>query len=131
MTNIDKVSRALSEWAFNVAAAALPQFRIPAGSGLANMMQGLLGIDPASYNIWKELGFLAEPVIEIMVTPAVQKMLAGMPEDRIPEIAHKIVDSFIEQAHTKGGVNLFGLDLGENTFRGLKAILTQKLEDNG
>lgn len=128
MTNIDKVSMALSEWAFNVAAAALPQFHIPAGSGLANMMQGLLGIDPASYNIWKELGFLAEPVIEIIVTPAVQKMLAGMPEERIPELAHKIVDSFIEQARKKGSVNLFGLDLGESTFHGLKTILTEKLE---
>lgn len=129
MTNIDKVSMALSEWAFNVAAAALPQFRIPAGSGLANMMQGLFGIDPASYNIWKELGFIAEPVIEIMVTPAVTKMLAGLPEERVPEIAHKIVDSFIEQARKKGGVNLFGLELGESTFQGLKAILTEKLQN--
>lgn len=128
MTNIDKVSMALSEWVFNIAASVLPQYRIPQGSALGNMMQGFFGVDPATYNIWKELGFIAEPVIETLITPGITRMLSGLPEDRIPEMAGKFVDSFIEQAREKGEVNLFGLALKEDAFQGLKAILTKTME---
>lgn len=127
MTNIDKVSMAISEWAFNIAASVLPKIGIPPGSTIANIMQGFFGIDPGSYNVWKELGFIAEPAIEMFVTPAVTKMLSGFPEERIPEMAHKIADSFIKQANEAGSVNLFGLQLGPNAFEGLKEILTSKL----
>ena len=68
MTNIDKVSLALSEWAFNVAKAFLPQFKIPVGGKLGGLMQ-LIGADPATYNVWNELGFLAEPLIQTMAQP--------------------------------------------------------------
>ena len=130
MTNIDKVSMALSEWAFNVAKAALPNVAISPNSTIGHLM-GLIGADPKTYNIWNELGFIAEPVIELFVTPAVNQMLGSVPDERVPELAHKIVDSFIEQARKKGGVNLFGFELGESTFQGLKAILTDKMGDNG
>jgi hypothetical protein len=106
MTNIDKVSLALSEWAFNVAKAFLPQFKIPVGGKLGGLMQ-LLGQDPATYNIWNELGFLAEPIIQTAVTPAVSQMLNGIPDEQIPDIAMKFVDSFIKRAEEKGSVNVF------------------------
>ena len=80
MTNIDKVSLAVSEWGFNVAKAFLPQFKIPVGGKLGGLMQ-LIGANPATYNIWNELGFLAEPVIQTMVTPTMYKMLNGIPEN--------------------------------------------------
>lgn len=127
MTNIDKVSIALSEWAFNVAASILPKFKVPANSSLGHLM-GILGADPATYNIWKELGFLAEPAIQMFVTPAVNKMLAGFPEEQIPDLAMKFADSFLEQAQKKGSIDLFGIELGANAFEGLKTILTEKLE---
>lgn len=127
MTNLDKISAALGEWAFNVAKSALPQVRIPANSTVGHLM-GMLGADPATYNIWNELGFLAEPLIETAVTPAVHKMLGGIPDEQLPELAHKYVDAFITRAQEKGSVNLFGLDLGPKAFQGLKAILSQKLE---
>lgn len=127
MTNLDKISAALSEWAFNVAKSALPQVRIPANSTVGHLM-GMLGADPATYNIWNELGFLAEPIIETAVTPAVHKMLGGIPDEQLPELAHKYVDAFITRAQEKGSVNLFGLDLGPKAFQGLKAILSQRLE---
>jgi hypothetical protein len=63
MSNIDKVSAALSEWLFNVAASILPKFKIPSESPIGKFMYGILGVNPSSYNIWKELGFLAEPTI--------------------------------------------------------------------
>lgn len=128
MTNIDKVSLALSEWAFNIAKAYLPQMKIPVGGKLGGFMQ-ILGIDPASYSIWNELGFLLEPTIQTMVTPAINKMLTGIPEEQIPELAMKFVDSFISRADEKGGVNLFGIELGKGSFERLKDILSSKFQE--
>lgn len=88
----------------------------------------LLGQDPATYSIWNELGFLAEPLIQTVVTPAVNKMLSGIPEEQIPDIAMKFVDSFIKQAQEKGSVNLFGIELGQGSFERLKEILTNKFQ---
>lgn len=128
MTNIDKVSLALSEWAFNVAKAFLPQFKIPVGGKLGGLMQ-LIGADPATYNVWNELGFLAEPLIQTMVTPAVGKMMGGIPDEQVPELAMKFVDSFIKRAEEKGGVNLFGLEIGQSTFERLKEIMESKFSE--
>ena len=125
MTNIDKVSAAISEWGFNVAKAFLPHFQIPVGGKLGGLMQ-IIGADPATYNIWNELGFLAEPMIQTMVTPAVNRMLSGMPDEQIPEVAMKFVDSVIARAEEKGGVNLFGIELGKASFMRLKEIMNSK-----
>lgn len=125
MTNIDKVSLAVSEWGFNIVKVFLPQFKIPVGGKLGGMMQ-LLGADPATYNIWNELGFLAEPLIQTAVSPAVYKMLSGMPDEQVPEIAMKFVDSFIKRAEEMGSVNLFGIELGQSSFERLKEILENK-----
>lgn len=126
MTNIDKVASALGEWGFNVAKAFLPQFKIPVGGKLGGLMQ-LIGADPATYNIWNELGFLAEPMIQTVVTPAIHKMLGSMPDEQIPEIAMKFVDSFIQRADEKGAVNLFGIELGKSSFERLKEIMESKM----
>lgn len=128
MTNIDKVSLAASEWAFNVAKAFLPQFSIPIGGKLGGFMQ-ILGQDPAKYNIWNELGFLAEPLIQSMVSPMVSKMLSGMPDEQIPDLTMKFADSFIQRAEEKGSVNLFGVELGQSSFERLKEILASKFEE--
>lgn len=128
MTNIDKVSAALSEWAFNVAKAFLPQFKVPIGGKLGGFMQ-MLGADPSTYNIWNELGFLAEPIIQTMVSPMVGKMMAGIPDEQVPELAMKFVDSFIKRAEEKGSVNLFGLELGKPTFDRLKELIERKMEE--
>lgn len=129
MTNLDKVSLALSEWGFNVAKAFLPQFKIPVGGKLAGFMQ-ILGQNPAEYNIWNELGFLAEPLLQTMVTPAVNRMLAGIPDEQVPDLARKFVDSFIKEAGEKGGVNLFGLELGQGSFERLKEIMERRFAND-
>ena len=128
MTNIDKVSVALSEWGFNVAKSVLPKINIPSQSAIGKFMYGFIGVDPASYNIWNELGFLAEPMIQTLVTPMVGKYLQGIPDEQVKDIAIKFADAFITQAQQKGAVNLFGLQMGENAFTDLKAILTSKFE---
>ena len=128
MTNIDKVSAALSEWLFNVAASVLPKFKIPAESPIGKFMYGILGVNPANYNIWKELGFLAEPTIQVMVTPTVNKILGAVPDDQIKEIANKYIDALIAHAEEKGSVNIFGVELGANAFEGLKEILASKFK---
>lgn len=126
MTNLEKVSVALSEWAFNVAKSVLPKINIPNDSAVGKFMYGILGVNPASYNVWNELGFLAEPMIQTMVTPMVTKMLSGIPDEQVKDLAMKFVDSFIEQAEKKGSVNLFGLEMGKGTFEGLRSIMKSK-----
>ena len=131
MTNVDKVSIALSEWGFNVAKSVLPKINIPMESAIGKFMYGILGINPVSYNIWNELGFLAEPMIQSLVSPMVGRYLQGIPEEQVKDIAMKFADAFVKQARTKGSVNLFGLEMGENAFTDLKAILASKFGDDG
>lgn len=129
MSNIDKVSAALSEWIFNVAASILPKVKIPNESPIGKFMYGILGINPSNYNIWKELGFLAEPTIQVMLSPMLGKFLGAVPDDQIREVADKYADAFLAQAREKGGVNVFGIELGPKAFEGLKEILASKFDE--
>ena len=128
MTNIDKVSVAISEWAFKVAKSILPQVQIPIGGKLGGLMQ-ILGVNPATYNIWNELGFMAEPVIQTLVTPAVGRMLQGIPDEQVQELAFKYVDAFIEQTKKNGSVNLFGVALDENDMKDLRTMLEERFKE--
>lgn len=125
----DKVSMALGKWGFDIAKTILPTFRIPQGSTIGNMMQGFLGINPASYNVWDELGFLAEPLIQSVVSPMVNKVMAGMSEEQARDVVEKFVDSFIEQAKKKGSVNVFGIGIEQSEFESLKAMLTEMMKE--
>ena len=127
MAKIDIISQALSEWAFKVAKSILPQVQIPVGGKLGGLMQ-ILGVNPATYNIWNELGFLAEPVIQTLVTPAIQRLMQGIPEEQVEELALKYVDAFIEQAKKKGSVNLFGVELEKDDLKELKSLLETRLK---
>ena len=129
MTSIDKVGVVLSQWLFNVAKSVLPQVGIPAESAIGKFMYGILGVNPTSYNLWNELGFLAEPMIQTMVTPMVGKLMSGIPEEQVKEISLKFADAFVTQAQQKGSVNLFGMQMGENAFSDLKSMLVAKLEE--
>lgn len=126
MTNVDKVSCVLSEWVFNVAKSILPQVGIPTDSAIGKFMYGILGVNPANYNLWGELGFLAEPVIQALVTPMVHQYMGGIPDEQVKDIAMKFADSFVERASEKGSVNLFGLAIGENAFTDLKRMLSDR-----
>lgn len=127
MTNIDKVGAAVGEWGYNVASAILPNVTVSPNSTIGMMMQTVLHMNPASYNIWNELGFLIQPMIKTVVTPTLNRYLSGMTDEQVKEMAMQFADAFLEQARTKGSVNLFGLDLGPKSFEGLKAILEEKL----
>lgn len=128
MTNIDKVGVALSEWVFNVAKSVLPKIGIPTESAIGKFMYGILGVNPATYNVWNELGFLAEPMIQTMVSPMVSRYLQGIPDEQVKDVVMKFADAFVKQAQEKGAINLFGLQMGENAFADLKAILASKFE---
>lgn len=129
MTSVDKVSVALSEWVFNVAKSVLPKVGIPTESAVGKFMYGILGVNPATYNVWNELGFLAEPMIQTVVTPMVGRYLQGIPDEQVQDVVMKFADAFVKQAREKGSVNLFGLEMGENAFTDLKAILTSKFNE--
>ena len=128
MAMIEKVSVGLSEWGFKVVSSFLPAYRIPEGSTVGNIMQGLLGINPGTYNVWNELGFLAQPMLQSIITPAINKALAGMTDEQIKDVVIKFIDSFIQQSRQKGSVNLFGIELKEDAFNGLRDIMVNKLE---
>lgn len=128
MAKIDIVSQVLSEWAFKVVKTILPQVQIPVGGKLAGLMQ-IVGVNPATYNVWNELGFLSEPLIQTMVTPAVGRMLQGIPDEQVAELALKYVDAFIARSKEKGAVNLFGVEIEESEWQDLKSMLQTKFNE--
>jgi hypothetical protein len=130
MSKIDCLAGALSEWGYDVAKAILPKYTIPMDSPVGKFMYGILGVNPASYNVWSELGFLAEPVLQSVITPMVSRLAEGMPEEQIPAIAEKFVDSFIARAREKGSVNLFGMEMGEDAFLSLKKTMERRFKED-
>lgn len=126
MTNADNLIAGLSEWLTRVAASVLPKVNIPTNSGIGKAMQGLLGINPAQYNLWNELGFLLTPTVKGFIEPQLRRYLSAIPDESIKDMSMSYVDSFIAQAREKGYVNLFGVQLGANAFEGLRDILNQK-----
>lgn len=127
MSNIELVSAAASEWIFKIAASVLPKVTIPAESPIGKFMVGILGVNPASYNLWSELGFLAEPTIEVMISPLIGQYLGGLSDEQVKSVALKYVDAMLEQVENKGKINLFGIHLQKDAFEDLKRIVVSKL----
>ena len=124
----DRISSALGEWVANIAKSVLPKVRIPQGSMVGRFMM-LIGADPAKYNPWDELGFLVEPITDTFIFPIVNKMFSGMTEEQKEETMLKFVDAMLKKSK-EGGVNVFGLVLGEDAFLGLKDLI-QRRNDTG
>lgn len=130
MSNKDTLIVAVTEWLGNIASSVLPQVNIPPQSAIGRMMSGFLGINPATYNIWAELGFLMNPTIRSFIEPQMRKYMDALPDDNIKDIAMEYADALLAQAKEKGSVNIFGVELGEKTFEGLKGILKEKFNTN-
>lgn len=128
MASIDKLSEALTEWGMNVAKSVLPNVKIPPQSGIGGFM-AMLGIDPMSYNIYNELGFLLKPTMRRFIQPTLTKYLGGMTDAEVEEIAMEYVEAMRTQAMEKGYVNIFGIQVGANAFDGLHDILTTKFNE--
>ena len=124
---VQNTIEAVNQWLLNVGASALPQMKISPQSGVGRLMAGVFGIDVSTYNVWNELGFLLTPTLDAIVKPKLGALLENIPEEDYDKTVMEFVDSAIIQAREKGYVNLFGIQLGENAFVGLKEILTQKL----
>lgn len=129
MTNIDKVSAVVSEWSSIILSKALPQVGIPQGSAIGKFMYGMLGIDPATYNLWNELGFLIQPMAQTLIQPMLGKFLGGIPDEQVQDIAMKFADAFVTQAKEKGSINLFGLDIGAGAFEKLRDALAESFKE--
>ena len=109
--------------------SVMPHINIPPQSAIGKMMQGFFGINPASYNVWAELGFLLNPTIQSFVEPTMRKYLAAIPDESVKDMAMNYADAMLKQAQEKGAVNVFGVQLGPNTFEGLKGILEEKFNN--
>lgn len=126
MSNVLKVTEALSEWVMNVAKSVLPHIHIPPTSPIAGAMQ-FLGIDLRTYNVYDELGFIIEPTLKRYLEPMLTKFLNGLGEDDVKDVVMTYAEAFRKQAADKGFVDIFGVQLGESAFVGLIEILNQKL----
>ena len=128
MSSIDKLAEALTEWGMNVAKSVLPNVKILPQSGIGSFMQ-ILGIDPMSYNIYNELGFLLKPTMRRFIQPTLAKYLGGMTDAEVEEIVLEYAEAMREKANERGYINLFGIQVGANAFDGLKDILTNKFNE--
>lgn len=125
----ENITIGISEWLENVIASALPKVSINPNGTIGKMMNGFFGIDLSTYNVWKELGFLAQPMLQNFVAPTIGKYLSMIPEEKLEEAVMSLVDAMIEQTEKNGYVNVFGFKLGKNVFQGLKDILQEKMQD--
>lgn len=123
MNNIDKLNNIITEWLSNIMASVLPKVSISPSSGIGKVMNGLLGIDLTTYNVWNELGFLATPVINAFSKPMLQQYLSLIPEEQIKDVALNMVNAMVEQANMKGHINIFGVEVGRNAFEDLKRMV--------
>lgn len=130
MNNKDILINAISEWLGNIATSVMPQIKVPPQSAIGKMMSGFLGINPLTYNVWNELGFLITPTMQAFVEPTMRKYLDAIPDEDIKDVAMTYADAMLKQAQTAGSVNVFGVQLGEKTFEGLKGILNEKFNAN-
>lgn len=124
---VDKVTSALSQWVFNIAKSILPKVGIPAESAIGKFMYGILGVNPASYNLWNELGFLAHPTIQAFITPMLSRFFSGMSEEQIKEIVKAYINAMLEEVDRKGSINLFGLELRKDAFEDLRRIMDDNI----
>lgn len=125
MTNIEKVSAALTEWLTKVGKSVLPKVTIPVMGNAGKVISGLFNIDLSTYSVWDELGFLLSPMMQTFVEPALGRFLSQVPDDKIEEVAMGFANSFIERCHEKGSVNIFGFELREDAFLDLREILAR------
>lgn len=130
MNNTDTLIGAVTEWLGKVASSILPKVSIPPQSAIGKMMSGFLGINPSTYNVWNELGFLLNPTIRSFVEPQMRKYLANIPDASIKDMAMTYADALVKQAQEKGAVNIFGVEFGANAFEGLRGILKEKFNEN-
>jgi hypothetical protein len=127
MNNQAKLAEVLAEWGFNIAKGVLPSIKVPQNSTIGGMMT-MLGINPSTYSIYNELGFLVEPSIRAFIAPMVARYAAQLPDEQIPEIAMMYATAFRKRAAERGFVDVFGVQIGESTFERLQELIIKKFE---
>lgn len=127
MSNQIKLAEALSEWALNIAKGILPNIKVPQNSTIGGMMT-MLGINPSTYSIYNELGFLVEPSIRAFIAPMIARYASQLPDEQIPEIAMMYATAMRKRAAERGFVDIFGVQIGESTFERLQELLEAKFK---
>lgn len=125
MNNKMKLVEALSEWGFNIAKSILPNVKVPPTSTVGKMMT-IIGINPANYSIYNELGFLVEPSIRAFLAPMIERYAGQLPDEQIPDIAKMYADALRKRASESGHVDVFGIQIGEASFERLQELFNAK-----
>jgi hypothetical protein len=125
MNSIKTLSAALTEWAMVVVKSGMPQLVVPPDSTIGRMML-FMGVNPATYNIYNELGFLLQPTLKTYIDPMLVKFFKDMSDEEVMSVAMAYIDACEQHANEQGHVNLFGIELGANAFAGLRDIIKSK-----
>jgi hypothetical protein len=125
MNSIKTLSAALTEWAMVVVKSGMPQLVVPPDSTIGRMML-FMGVNPATYNIYNELGFLLQPTLKTYIDPMLVKFFKDMSDEEVMSVAMAYIDACEQHPNEQGYVNLFGIELGANAFAGLRDIIKSK-----
>lgn len=132
-SNVDKLTAVLTHWLR------------PMGDSVVNLIIGdkLNGINawaksvfplPSNYTIMNDLGFLLNPSFEMMVSPAIRRVLdgSGVDEEHMPAYAHRLADAMYDECMKKGSITIFGdIILRGDDIICLQDLLDKNLPDEG
>lgn len=102
-SNADKLAAVVARW-LSPMADQLVGLKLSSLPFLANLETKIkaTGWVGAEYSIMSDLVPLIRPVIDSMLAPAITSMLAGVPDEAIPQAAHRIADAAV----SNGGLSI-------------------------
>lgn len=102
-SNTDKLAAVVARW-LSPMADQLVGLKLNSLPFLANLEAKIkaTGWVGAEYSIMQDLGPLIRPVVDSMLAPAITSMLSGVPDEAIPQAAHRIADAAI----SSGGISI-------------------------
>jgi hypothetical protein len=116
MSNLEVFTQALHSWIKPILTNdILPVVTLP-DNKWTGAIGSLFGVNFGSYNIMNEFSFLLDPVINNFIQPKIAGLLKNIKDEDLPRVVNEFVDSFINEAKSKGGVNVLGYNFGEVAF---------------
>lgn len=128
-SNADKLTAVLSHWLKPMGEAVGKRLL---GNRLSGIDTWIKGVFPVSqdYSIMNDLSFLMKPSVDMLMSPAISKMLAesGVADEAIPEWAHKLTCEMHKEVQRSGSITMFdAITLNESDVAELKGLLERNL----
>lgn len=130
MNNTELAAVAIRNWLSPIVKSVGNNIKIPATKGIGKFITTYFGIDLTNYNILNELDFIIDPTLDYFVRPYITKLSNFIPDENIPVVINRYVDSAIDKAKAKGSVNIFGFEFEATAFENLKKELDKSFNSN-